>query len=84
MDHNNHVNFFSNYIVANVRSISGSAVEKFPENNHAVLDAAFSYRMIVENNEYLPFATRHQFNPDYTRINDPAAVFHPGQYFERR
>jgi prepilin-type N-terminal cleavage/methylation domain-containing protein len=47
--------FFSNYIVANVRSMSGSAVEKYPENNATVLDNAFSYRMIAEIDSYVPF-----------------------------
>jgi len=44
----------SNYIVAYVRAMSGSAVEKAPQDNQTVLDSAFQYRMIVENVAYVP------------------------------
>jgi len=54
-DTGNH--FFSNYIVANVRAISGSAVEKYPQNNSIIQDSAFSYRLIVENLPYVAFDT---------------------------
>jgi type II secretory pathway pseudopilin PulG len=40
--------FFSNYVVAAVRSLSGSASDKFPQTNAALQDLAFSYRMIPE------------------------------------
>jgi type II secretory pathway pseudopilin PulG len=43
--------FYSNYVVAHVRAISGLAVEKFPQNNDTVLEDAFSYRLITENLE---------------------------------
>jgi type II secretory pathway pseudopilin PulG len=42
----------SNYIVAYVRSMSGAAVEKVPQNNPTVLQDAFTYRMIVQNFPY--------------------------------
>ena len=38
----------SNYIVADVRSLSGYAIEKFPQRNPTILDASFSYRFIPE------------------------------------
>jgi hypothetical protein len=47
--------FQSNYIVASVRAMSGSAVEKYPQDNPTVLDSAFGYRMIVELVPYVPF-----------------------------
>ncbi len=40
--------FQSNYVVAVVRSMSGSAVEKFPQDNATVLEGSFSYRLISE------------------------------------
>jgi type II secretory pathway pseudopilin PulG len=49
--------FYRNYVVANVRSMSGSAVEKYPQTNTTVLDAAFSYRMVPQIEAYLPFDT---------------------------
>jgi type II secretory pathway pseudopilin PulG len=47
--------FQSNYVVAYVRALSGSAVEKAPQDNQTVLGSAFSYKMIVENFSYVPF-----------------------------
>jgi type II secretory pathway pseudopilin PulG len=41
--------FQSNYVVAYVRAISGSAADKAPETNSVILNDAFIYRMIVEN-----------------------------------
>ena len=38
----------SNYVVAFVRALSGSATEKFPQSDKSVRDLAFSYRMISE------------------------------------
>ncbi len=40
--------FKSNYIVAYVRSLTGSAAEKPPQSNPDVLDTAFSYKLISE------------------------------------
>jgi len=40
--------FRSNYVVANVRSLSGNASEKFPQTNAEVQALAFSYRLISE------------------------------------
>jgi type II secretory pathway pseudopilin PulG len=40
--------FFSNYVVAYVRALSGSAVEKFPQTDKSVQDLAFRYRLVPE------------------------------------
>jgi type II secretory pathway pseudopilin PulG len=49
--------FFLNYVVANVRALSGAAVDKFPQTNQVVLETAFSYRMIPEIQASVPFDT---------------------------
>lgn len=46
--------FQSNYVVAYVRAMSGSAADKYPQNNPEVLDNAFQYRMVVQNVPYVP------------------------------
>ncbi|HLP77804.1 MAG TPA: hypothetical protein VK327_12900 [Candidatus Paceibacterota bacterium] len=46
--------FTSNYVVAYVRAMSGSAVEKAPQKNEDVLSQAFTYRMVVEITPYVP------------------------------
>jgi len=40
--------FYSNHVVATVRAMSGSAMDKAPQNNSAVKEMAFTYRMISE------------------------------------
>ena len=40
--------FFSNYVVAAVRSLSGDVSDKFPQTNTSLQDLAFSYRMIPD------------------------------------
>jgi type II secretory pathway pseudopilin PulG len=47
--------FQSNYVVAYVRSMSGPAVEKFPQNNADILEDAFNYRLVTELVSYVPF-----------------------------
>jgi type II secretory pathway pseudopilin PulG len=46
--------FYSNYVFASIRSLSGAVSDKFPQNNAALQDLAFSYRMI---SEVVPFGT---------------------------
>ena len=60
----NSLYFRSNYIVANVRSISGDASEKFPQTNAAMRDLAFSYRLI---SELVPYAG---FDRSWTNYTD--------------
>jgi type II secretory pathway pseudopilin PulG len=43
-----HQGFTSNYVVAYMRALSGSAVEKAPQTNAIVRDLAFRYRLIPE------------------------------------
>jgi hypothetical protein len=50
-------NHQSNYLTAAVRAISGSAVEKAPQDNPQILGDAFSYRLIMGNFYYVPFET---------------------------
>jgi type II secretory pathway pseudopilin PulG len=45
--------FTSNHVVAYVRAFSGAANEKFPQDNAAMQDLAFSYRMTAEVIPYL-------------------------------
>ncbi len=40
--------FYSNHVVAYVRALSGPASEKYPQDNAAVQDLAFSYRLRPE------------------------------------
>src|ERR1035441_10391757 len=40
--------YYSNHVVAYVRSMSGAAYEKYPQSNPDVQDLAFSYRMTSE------------------------------------
>ena len=48
--------YYSNYVVAYVRSLSGPVSEKFPQNNASVQDLAFSYRL---NSEVVPCGTNY-------------------------
>jgi len=41
-------NYQSNYLVAFVRALSGSATEKFPQSDKSIQSLAFSYRLIPE------------------------------------
>jgi hypothetical protein len=63
--------FYSNYVVALVRSISGAASEKPPQNNSDVQDLGLSYRLIPEIKpfeEYDPVWTNT--NPFFVNSND--------------
>ena len=55
----------TNSVVALVRALSGSAVEKAPQDNSTILDSAFSYRMIAEVVSYVPFNTAPTNFSDY-------------------
>jgi type II secretory pathway pseudopilin PulG len=56
--------FVSNNVVAYVRSMSGPANEKFPQNNQSMQDFAFSYRM---TSEVVPYWTNYY---DRTWVNN--------------
>jgi prepilin-type N-terminal cleavage/methylation domain-containing protein len=56
---------YSNHIVAYVRSISGSAAEKPPQNNDIVVSDSFTYRILVVN---APVALdTNDFNTSYNK-----------------
>jgi type II secretory pathway pseudopilin PulG len=57
--------YFSNHVVAYVRSISGSAYEKYPQSNPDVQDLAFSYRM---TSEVVPYGTNY-YDPSWTAVD---------------
>jgi type II secretory pathway pseudopilin PulG len=54
--------YYSNNVVAYVRSMSGPAYEKFPQINQDVQDLAFSYRM---TSEVVPYGTNY-YDPSWT------------------
>ena len=54
--------FTSNHVVAYVRAMSGPVNEKPPQNNRAVQEFAFSYRM---TSEVIPYGTNY-FDPSWT------------------
>jgi hypothetical protein len=64
--------YYSNYVVALVRSISGAASEKFPQTNSDVMDLDLSYRMISEVSSYQEYDTNWiNVNP---LVVSPAAI----------
>ena len=56
------IGFYSNNVVAYVRSLSGAASEKAPQNNEIVQELGFSYRM---TSEVVPYWTNY-FDPSWT------------------
>ena len=53
--------YYSNHVTAYVRSMSGPAYEKFPQNNPSVQDLAFSYRVTCE---VVPYGTNY-YDPSW-------------------
>jgi len=58
--------YYSNYVVAFVRSLSGDASEKFPQTNADVQAISFTYRLIPE---IVPYA---DFDRNWTNFTDLA------------
>jgi type II secretory pathway pseudopilin PulG len=58
----NNTGFYSNNVTAYVRSMSGPANEKFPQDNQSVQDLAFGYLM---TSEVVPYGTNY-FDPTWT------------------
>src|SRR6185369_6454069 len=58
--------FASNYVVATVRALSGSATEKVPQTNEIVLGDSFTYKLIMEVVPYVPI------DPNSIDITAPA------------
>lgn len=63
--------FFSNYVVAYVRAMSGLAAEKFPQDNPDVRMDTFQYRLIAENVELpvLPNLDTNVANPPERQLS---------------
>jgi type II secretory pathway pseudopilin PulG len=57
----------SNNVVAYVRAMSGAASEKYPQDNQAVQDLAFSYRM---TSEVVPYGTNY-YDPSWVDYTQP-------------
>ncbi|HWW00073.1 MAG TPA: type II secretion system protein [Candidatus Acidoferrum sp.] len=62
--------YYSNHVVAFVRSMSGGASEKVPQTNSTMQDFALSYKLI---SEVIPYGTNF-FNPAWINIGDPALI----------
>ena len=62
---NGNITYYSNHVVAYVRSISGPANEKFPQDNSSVQDFAFSYLM---TSEVVPYYTNY-FDTSWVNTN---------------
>jgi hypothetical protein len=64
--------FFSNHVVATVRSMSGSVSDKAPQTNATVQSMAFAYRVICEvvpygsGNPASPLLNSSAWSPDWT------------------
>ena len=56
--------YYSNHVVAYVRSMSGPAYEKFPQNNQSVQDLAFNYRL---TSEVVPYGTNY-YDPSWVNF----------------
>jgi prepilin-type N-terminal cleavage/methylation domain-containing protein len=56
--------YVSNYVIAYVRSMSGQASEKFPQNNPVLQDLAFGYRLMPE------IAPYSYFEPAWTNFTE--------------
>jgi type II secretory pathway pseudopilin PulG len=57
--------YYSNNVVAYVRSMSGAAYEKYPQSNPDVQDLGFSYRM---TSEVVPYGTNY-YDPSWTAVD---------------
>jgi hypothetical protein len=55
--------YYSNHVVAYVRSLSGPASEKFPQGDASVQDLAFSYRLMPEVVNYGTFYAPALYTP---------------------
>jgi type II secretory pathway pseudopilin PulG len=56
----------SNHLVATIRSLSGSAAEKFPQTNQSLRELAFSYKLFPE---IVPYSA---YDPSWVNFGDPA------------
>jgi type II secretory pathway pseudopilin PulG len=63
--------FTSNHVVAFVRSISGPASEKFPQNDATVQQLALNYRLAAE---VIGCSTNTLYDPNWTNFADPRLI----------
>jgi type II secretory pathway pseudopilin PulG len=64
--------FYSNYVSAYIRAISGNATEKAPQKNPEIRDIGFSYKLLSEIVPYAAYDTNWiYFNPNDTSITAP-------------
>jgi hypothetical protein len=61
--------FYLNHIVATIRSMSGTASDKPPQNNPSVEEMAFSYRVI---SEVVPYGSGNPLVPGSSSAWDPS------------
>jgi len=69
------VGYCSNYVVAYVRSLSGSAAEKPPQDNDIIRSDSFSYKMVCQN---VPVAVNTPPLWQATSYNTNAEVYYNG------
>jgi type II secretory pathway pseudopilin PulG len=72
--------FYSNHVVAFVRSLSGPASEKYPQNNPTAQELALSYRMV---SDVITYSTNF-FSPVWTNWGDQAIVGNTNEIARRR
>lgn len=58
--------FYSNYLTAYFRALSGAAVEKAPQSNEVIHDASFGYKLI---SEVVPYASQTNTDFDISQTN---------------
>jgi type II secretory pathway pseudopilin PulG len=69
----NATGYYSNYVVATVRSVSGLASEKYPQDNPTVQDLALNYRLIPE-------VVPHAFYPAPSPFYATPSGFYPSDW----
>jgi prepilin-type N-terminal cleavage/methylation domain-containing protein len=61
--------FYSNYVVATIRALSGPAMDKAPQTNGPVLENAFAYRLYPEITAYSGYDTNvYPISPAITNL----------------
>jgi hypothetical protein len=69
-------NYQSNYLVAFMRALSGSATEKFPQSDKNIQTLAFSYRLIPEIVSLPAYDTNSAYGKNLqANLNDVRLLF---------
>jgi prepilin-type N-terminal cleavage/methylation domain-containing protein len=74
--------FYSNYVVAVVRSLSGPANEKYPQTNAEARELTFTYRLIPEVSPFSEFDTNWAWAGNPAIATDPEAIFARSNYWQ--